>query len=182
MLKCQIWKKNIFADIHKSKKGWAGRKYHHKQMKEFGLKVWHRWSGTEVSLTSQSKNHEPGSAKPTNEVCNGFMSKFTLSFLVCLWYWNFPALYVPTGMCFYAYICLHACVRLLITLCMEQTEFHQLMPLVYKSHYVCIQNHWRVFYSPIQLILHPRKLAGNMYVPPTTSGQSALTVTPLSYY
>lgn len=55
-------------------------------------------SGKELSLTSQSRNNKPGSAKPKKAMCNGFMSKFILSLLVCFDIGT-SQIHVPTSIC-----------------------------------------------------------------------------------
>lgn len=169
------------TDIQTGKSGWGRGKYHHKLIKELGLKVWHRRSGTEASLTSQSRNHEPGSAKPMKEVCNGFMSKIIPSLLVCLWYWNFPARYMSTGMyvfpCIYTSVCMHYTID--YSFFIEQSEFCQLVLLVHKCFRVCPSKPSEtILIRSITLILYLQKPAGNTYAPSTTSGLSALRVHP----
>lgn len=89
-------------------------------------------SGKELSLTSQSRNNKPGSAKPKKAMCNGFMSKFILSLSVCFDIGT-SQIHVPTDMCVNAPIHQYVCITLLITLLFYRAKiFHQLVFLLFK--------------------------------------------------
>lgn len=136
------------ADIQKHKGRWGGGKYHHKLIKEPGLKVWHMQSGKELSLTSESRNNKPGSATSKKEVCNGFMSKFILSLLVCFDIGT-SKIHVPTDTCFYAPTHLYVCIKLLITLFLYRARmFHQLVLALFKCYSACPS-------KPLKWILSP---------------------------
>lgn len=87
-------------------------------------------SGEELSLTSQSRNNKPGSAKPMKAI----MSKFILSLLVCFDIGT-TQIHVPTDRCFYAPIHLYLCITLLTTLLFYRAKmFHQLVFLLFKCY------------------------------------------------
>lgn len=124
-------------DIQNHKGRWGGGKYHHKLIKEPGLKVWHMQSGKELSLTSQSRNNKPGSAKPKKAMCNCFMSKFILSLLVCFDIGT-SQIHVPADACFNApdtSIHQYVCITLLITFLSYRAKmFHQSVFLLFKCY------------------------------------------------
>lgn len=76
------------------------------------------------------------------------MSKINPSLLVCLWYWNFPARYMSTGMyvfpCIYTAVCMHYTID--YSFFIEQSEFCQLVLLVHKCTVYAPQNHQRQFW------------------------------------
>lgn len=157
MWKCSNLKEkyNRLTDIQKCRGRLGGGKYHHKLIKEPGLKVWHMQSGKELSLTSQSRNNKPGSAKPKKEVCNGFMSKFILFLLVCLDI-RTSQIHVPTDTCFYTTTHLPVCIILLITLLFYRARMlHQLVLLLFKCYYAHPSKRLKWILSPsVPLMLY----------------------------
>lgn len=74
-------------------------------------------SGKELSLTSQSRNNKPGSAKPKQAICNGFILSLSVCFDIGTSQTN-----VPTDACFYAPIHLYVPNTLLIRVLFAEQE------------------------------------------------------------
>lgn len=160
------------TDIQKGKGGWEGGNIIISWSKSFG---WRSDSGTGVSLTSQSRNHEPGSAKAMKKAHNGFTPKFILSLFVCLDVGT-SQLHTCPQACMYFYasrsICMHYTID--YPAFTEHSEFCQLVLFVYDCCYVCLsKSSERTSICSVALILQLQTSASNTYVPATTSGQSA---------
>lgn len=94
-------------------------------------------SGKELSLTSESRNNKPGSAKSKKAMCNGFHVKIYLFLLVCF-DTGTSQIHMPTDICFYAPIHLYVSITLLIALLFYTARmFHQLVLLLFKCCYAC---------------------------------------------